>query len=144
MKELEELNKQIKEVLDKYNPCNIKDGKCTRGYKVNDGLCCQGVCSGNGKACNNLTTSGCKDKPIGCHLWLCHDSIDKFKSPEKESLCQEIYNLYCLAIDRGLLWVSPLGTIKNKDDFGNMRSGGCGNWGVVVFYFKQFAQLAKD
>jgi hypothetical protein len=47
-------------LFKKFDPCQIKDGKCLRGR-----FCCDG--------CEYLSPTGCTTEAIWCKLWLCDD-----------------------------------------------------------------------
>lgn len=50
-------------ILDKHNPCQIKDKKCIGKVYANESFCCNG--------CEFLTKNGCRVKALWCKLWLC-------------------------------------------------------------------------
>lgn len=50
------------QVINKYNPCQIKDGECAAG-KGRLATCCGG--------CEHLTPTGCGVQALTCKLYLC-------------------------------------------------------------------------
>jgi len=73
------------DLLKKYNPCKISNGKCTRGY-----FCCKG--------CQylNESTNKCNVDSLLCLLWLCDEAtknVDQYYLTKAEyiftdALCQ--------------------------------------------------------
>lgn len=51
-------------ILNKYNPCQFKGGRCLRGEP-----CCG---MGEGKFCEHLGATGCTVSALYCKVWLCH------------------------------------------------------------------------
>jgi len=65
------------EILDYYNPCDWRDGKCRRMRSSKDD---EGCCEG----CEHLSRNGCTVKSLGCKLWLCESQKLMFKECENE------------------------------------------------------------
>ena len=65
------------QILDSYNPCDWKDGKCRRmRSSKDDGGCCKG--------CEHLSFKGCTVQSLACKLWLCESQRSIFKECETE------------------------------------------------------------
>ena len=76
------LYEEAKILLNKYQPCKIIDGKCTRGKP-----CCGG--------CRYLSKNGCIAKALYCKVWLCSNEfpvelIEGLRRVEREA---EYYHL---------------------------------------------------
>ena len=65
------------QILDHYNPCDWKNGKCRtiRSSKREKGCCA---------ACEHLGAKGCTVQSLACKLWLCEDLQDVFRECEAE------------------------------------------------------------
>ncbi len=65
------------QIMERHNPCEWKDGKCTRMRQVEgDGGCCEG--------CKHLSRRGCSVQSLACKLWLCEAQKPKFWDCEAE------------------------------------------------------------
>lgn len=58
--EYDHICEEADELFKKYDPCQFKDGKCTKDWS--DG-CCGG--------CSHLGPNGCATKSLGCKLFTC-------------------------------------------------------------------------
>jgi len=65
------------EILDYYNPCDWRDGKCRRMRSSKDD---EGCCEG----CEHLNPKGCTVQSLACKLWLCESQRSVFKECEIE------------------------------------------------------------
>lgn len=75
-KRFDELWDEADEILKKFNPCNIKNGSCFRGF-----LCCH--------ECEFLSrTRGCREKSLACKLWLCPAAREAY--PECAALLDQL------------------------------------------------------
>lgn len=72
------------EILSRYNPCKVTDGKCIRGH-----FCCNG--------CVYLIDNKCSIKSLLCKLWLC----EKFSV--NESVVSELKDIFDIALSNDLL-----------------------------------------
>ena len=63
------------QTLDDYNPCDWRNGKCTRMRSSEDD---KGCCVG----CQHLGAEGCTVESLGCKLWLCEGQRDLFRECE--------------------------------------------------------------
>lgn len=66
-------------LLKQHNPCNIKDGKCVRGY-----FCCDG--------CKHLAENRCGIKSLLCKTWLCTQASSMASKELIDGLCR-IYRI---------------------------------------------------
>lgn len=73
----EKLCKKATLILKKYNPCNIKNGKCLNGYP-----CCDD--------CEFISKKGCIVDSLACKLWLCDKARINFKKCYAELNALEI------------------------------------------------------
>ena len=66
------------QIIDHYNPCDWRDGKCRRmrSSKTETEGCCEG--------CKHLGKNGCTVKSLACKLWMCADQSDLFKECASE------------------------------------------------------------
>ncbi len=64
-------------ILDYYNPCDWRDGKCRRMRSSRDD---QGCCEG----CEHLGPTGCRIQSLACRLWLCESQRNAFRECEIE------------------------------------------------------------
>ena len=63
------------QILDYYNPCDWRDGKCRRMRSPGgDKGCCAG--------CEHLGAEGCTVNSLACKLWLCEEQRDLFRECE--------------------------------------------------------------
>jgi hypothetical protein len=65
-------------LLAQYNPCEIKDGKCKRGY-----FCCDG--------CIHLVNNSCSIRSLLCKVWIC-DVVSKTVDKQLIDDLRLIYN----------------------------------------------------
>ena len=65
------------QTLDRYNPCEWRNGKCRkmRSSKGEKG-CCEG--------CGHLGAEGCTVQSLACILWLCDEEKEVFRECEIE------------------------------------------------------------
>jgi hypothetical protein len=60
-----ELYDRASAVLKKYNPCNVRNGKCNRAQHGGENFCC------SEPECKYLTPKGCSTKSLSCRMWFC-------------------------------------------------------------------------
>jgi len=75
--EYDKLCQRADAILKKFNPCNIKRGRCSGGRRY---PCCDD--------CEFLSKKGCTEKSLACKLWLCPDARESY--PECAALLDEL------------------------------------------------------
>lgn len=106
------LYNKAKEILDRNNPCDFKDGLCRRerekkqsGFEFEPFCCCNGDSfpsqnNETGDHCKHFVKgSGCSVKSLSCITWVCDP--DYFEN--KEDL-QKLYDIEDEACDLGLFF----------------------------------------
>ena len=90
------------QVIDHYNPCGWKNGRCRRmrsSKRADEGCCAE---------CNHLNKGGCTVKSLSCKLWLCENQSNTiFKQCAAELKVLRLVAEYC---------VIPCGHRKSKEE----------------------------
>ncbi len=78
-----------KQIIDHYNPCQWKNGKCgrMRSSETETEVCCKG--------CQHLGENGCTVKSLACKLWLCEGQSNLFKGCTAELKILRMVADYC-------------------------------------------------
>lgn len=87
-----ELCDQADVILNKFNPCEVKDGKCKRGY-----FCCDG--------CKYLKSNGCSIRSLFCKIWICEESWNTRSDEWKKEYKDKVAPIIAKAIDNNFVLV---------------------------------------
>ncbi len=97
------LFKAGQEVLDRHNPCQIKDGECAAGKGALE-ACCRG--------CKHLTPTGCSVNALTCKIYLCQTLLRK-SGPGVKEANEAFRALFSVANKSGLM-NSPYTNIRRS------------------------------
>jgi hypothetical protein len=97
------LYEEVDLFMKKHNPCDIRDGKCTKGRKGYNSFCCSW--------CPELSDNGCiADKPLACRIWLCSVPLDTMSKELKKE-----YDILRKKVDHSGFWGNRVSKHKEKN-----------------------------